>query len=77
MNEEMIIDELTYRSYAYNRDRFPEINPQRWTTIYPHADAMERRYQAAANKHAQAMIERDRAMPKWERDMRQGAREPQ
>lgn len=34
-----IIDELTFRSYVYNRQRSPEISPERWAKIFG-ADAV-------------------------------------
>lgn len=29
-----VIDELKYRSYRYNRNKFPEIAPDRYTAIF-------------------------------------------
>ncbi len=40
-----IVDELTYRSYAANRQLSPEITPERWTAVYPNALSLEERYQ--------------------------------
>ena len=44
-DEELIIDWLMYRSYEYNRDRSPEIEPSRWRAIYFYADLYEKIYQ--------------------------------
>ncbi len=38
------IDELTYTSYKFNRDRSPEIAPEQWRCIFPDVDKLERRY---------------------------------
>jgi hypothetical protein len=73
MNGEEIIDELTYRSYVYNRERFPEIKAERWIMAYPDAEAMEKRYQASVNRQATAAIERAKTEPDWLRNMRQGS----
>ena len=41
-----LISDLTYVNYAANRDRAPEITPERWERIYgPTTPAMEARYQ--------------------------------
>lgn len=40
-----IIDELTYRSYAHNRQLSPQVTPERWQAIYPNALHLEERYQ--------------------------------
>lgn len=40
-----IVDELTYRNYRFNRLRSPGVTPERWAQVYPHADALEARYQ--------------------------------
>ena len=46
MTPEDIVGDLTYRSYAYNRDRSPDITPEQWKTVFgPKVDIMERRYQ--------------------------------
>lgn len=41
-----IVDELIYKSYTYNRQRFPDIAPDKYTAIFG-ADAylMELKYQ--------------------------------
>ena len=47
MTPEQIVDELTYRSYAYNRERSPEVSPERWEKVFgPQAKQMEMRLQA-------------------------------
>lgn len=47
MGEAQIIDELTYISYATNRDLAPEVSVERWEKhVYQNARAMEVRYQA-------------------------------
>lgn len=43
--ENCVVDELTYRSYAFNRQNFPEVLPERWATIFPNASEMEERFQ--------------------------------
>lgn len=52
MTPEAVIDELTYISYAHNRDT-SNVTPESWKKVYgPSVDAMEARYQAekAINK---------------------------
>jgi hypothetical protein len=44
-DEAIVIDWLMYRSYEFNRDRSPEIEPQRWRKIYFNADLYEKIYQ--------------------------------
>lgn len=61
MIAEDIVDELIYRSYVYNRERFPDQTPERWSTVYDNVPAMERRYQASINRYADVMIARDLA----------------
>lgn len=39
------IDDLTYRSYAHNRQLAPDISPERWAKVFPNVAAMEERYQ--------------------------------
>lgn len=40
-----IVDELTYRSYAWNRTLKPEITPTQWMAGFYNVSAMEQRYQ--------------------------------
>jgi hypothetical protein len=40
-----LIDELSYRSYAHNREQAPHISPQSWAKVVPNAEQMEERYQ--------------------------------
>ena len=41
-----IIDDLLYKSYAYNRQRFPDINPDKYVIIFgTNAYLMELKYQ--------------------------------
>jgi hypothetical protein len=41
-----IVSDLTFLNYAYNRDRSPEITPERWAKVYgPNTETMEMRYQ--------------------------------
>lgn len=75
MSDVEIVDELTYRSYSYNRERFPEITPQRWVTIYPSAEAMERRFQESINRNAEALIRRDSEKPEWLRNLMTGGKD--
>lgn len=44
--EMRIVSELTYISYAHNRDIAPEVSPERWAKIFPSADILEARYAA-------------------------------
>lgn len=41
-----VISELTYISYAANRDAAPHIAPERWAPHYPNATELEARYEA-------------------------------
>ncbi len=41
-----IVDELTYRCYAYNRQRTPQYPPEQWKCVFGNVDAMEKRFQA-------------------------------
>jgi len=41
-----LIDELTYRSYSYNRLRSPEIPAEHWRKVFSNADNMEKRFKA-------------------------------
>jgi len=44
--EDLVID-LMYEAYAWNRDRTPDITPERWKKILgPEVDLMEAKYQA-------------------------------
>lgn len=44
---EKVLDELTYISYAHNRNLSPDVSPERWAKVYgPSARLMEVRYQA-------------------------------
>ena len=46
-----IVDELTYRSYAFNRQRSPEITPERWEKVFgPSAARMEEKFQNERGK---------------------------
>lgn len=47
MNEQCIISQLTYISYATQRDQAPDISPYRWGKIYGQAtvEEMEEIYQ--------------------------------
>lgn len=72
---EQIVDELVYRSYSYNRERFPETAPERWSTVYPNVAAMEQRYQRAINDRAEAMIRRDAEKPEWLRNLMTGGKD--
>lgn len=45
MNNQQILDELTYRSYAFNRSFNPSIAVNRWMQIFQHVPEMEVRYQ--------------------------------
>ena len=41
---EQTVDELTYRSYAFNRRQFPKVSPERWRTIFPDQQTLEERF---------------------------------
>jgi len=43
--EEQTVDWLMYRSYEFNRDRSPEIEPSRWRAIYYNQETYEKIYQ--------------------------------
>ena len=40
-----LVDELTYSSYRYNRQRSPGVTPKQWETIFSNVEAMEARFQ--------------------------------
>jgi hypothetical protein len=40
-----LIDELTYRSYKYNRERSPEIPARQWKVLFTNADIFEQKLQ--------------------------------
>lgn len=44
-DETIAIDWLMYRSYEFNRDRSPSIEPERWRKLYLNADLYEKIYQ--------------------------------
>lgn len=46
MTADDICDHLSYRAYAYNRDKSPHISPEEWARYWPGAEALEVRYQA-------------------------------
>jgi hypothetical protein len=74
-DDQQIADELTYRSYRYNRERFPEIPPERYVMAYPNGAELEKRYQAEAQRYAEAAIRSAKERPKWLRELLQGARD--
>jgi hypothetical protein len=39
------IDELTYSCYKYNRERSPDITPERWGCVFSNINLLELRYQ--------------------------------
>ena len=43
-----IVGDLTYINYAFNRQRSPQISPERWALIYPRAAELEEHYQEEA-----------------------------
>jgi hypothetical protein len=45
MTTTQIIDELTYINYKANRERRPDITPEKWAKIYPNVKLMEIRFQ--------------------------------
>lgn len=45
-----LIDELSYRNYAYNRKQFPWHKPKTYLIVYPDALLYEKRYQQEINK---------------------------
>ena len=46
-----IVDELTYRSYAENRRRSPDISPERWAKVFGvGAVQMEERFHSERNR---------------------------
>jgi len=40
-----VIDELTYRSYRFNRDSSPDVTPEKWGLVFGNVPEMEARYQ--------------------------------
>ncbi len=40
-----LIDELTYSCYKYNRQRSPDITPDRWRCCFSNVEALEQKYQ--------------------------------
>lgn len=52
MSAHPIIDELTFRRYAHNRMRAPEVSPERWAKIFTNGPAMEERFQREYNAGA-------------------------
>lgn len=51
-----IVDELTYRSYVWNRQQSPLVTLQQWRRVFERADVWEARYQQerAEQREAQA-----------------------
>lgn len=45
MKPEQVADELTYRSYAFNRRTNPDVPVNRWMSIFSNVPEMEVRYQ--------------------------------
>lgn len=41
ISSDLTIDYLTYRCYEFNRLNSPEIAPDRWKSIFHHADKFE------------------------------------
>lgn len=46
---EQSIDWLIYKSYAFNRERSPHIDPSRWREIYLNQPLYEKIYQGDKN----------------------------
>jgi len=40
-----VLEELMYRSYKFQRDKFPSISPMRWKGVYLYQEDYEIRYQ--------------------------------
>ena len=47
----LFLDELMYRSYAWNRQQSPNTTPAQWGTLFAHVEALERRYQQEGIPH--------------------------
>ncbi len=45
-----LVDELTYTCYKYNRERSPDITPERWGRIFADVELLEQRYQSELTK---------------------------
>jgi hypothetical protein len=45
-HEKMIVDELMYRNYTFNRERTPHIPVRLYKLVFSNVDDMEQRYQA-------------------------------
>ena len=41
----LLIDELSYSCYKYNREQSPDITPEQWATTLPNVGEMEKRFQ--------------------------------
>lgn len=55
---QLCVDELIYRSYAYNRNRSPHVTPEQWRKCCPMSftEALEERYQQDLKASKEAMI---------------------
>ncbi len=42
---ENLISEMAYACYKFNRQRSPDVSPERWSKIFSHTDLLEERYQ--------------------------------
>lgn len=54
LKSHQVIDWLMYRSYEHNRDRSPDIEPERWRKLYLYAAEYEKIYQ---ERKSQCLIE--------------------
>lgn len=59
-----VVNELVYASYKANRDRNPEVTPERWRLVYQDADvdALEARYQREKGRGDRGNHENDNAL---------------
>jgi hypothetical protein len=61
MTPDDIVSDLTYMSYAHNRDISPDITPERWARIFGEelTQRMERRYQQEKVLRTEASLQED------------------
>ena len=53
-NANDLIKELSYKSYRYNRERSPDIDPKSWALVFIDAAEFEARYQREKSNARQA-----------------------
>jgi hypothetical protein len=43
---DLLVSGVVYRSYQAQRERFPDVSPERWRAIFPNWQSLEAQYQA-------------------------------